>query len=131
MWLRHVRFNRQMHIRVLMLLKSLADDSKTEAVRSCRYYRAGASGVCASRLPQGGLVIEPVHAVEVLHGDAAGAAEEVVFAGEDEDAAADDAHGEIEEVGAGAIFRGRQVLDHADERGLGVVGAVKLQQLLL
>src|SRR5262245_197579 len=74
------------------------------------------------RLSQRRLLIEAVHAVEVLHGHAAGAAEKVVFAGEDEDAAADDADGEIEKVGAAAILRGGQVLDDADERGRGVIG---------
>jgi hypothetical protein len=55
----------------------------------------------ASRLnmsKQRGPFVDSEHAIEILHSDAAGAADEIVFAGEDDNAVADSANGDIEKV---------------------------------
>ncbi len=56
------------------------------------------------------------HQVEVLHGDAGRSLDQVVEAGEDQDLAADDPHGDVAEVGEGRILGRRQVVDDPDER---------------
>ena len=69
------------------------------------------------------------HAVEILHGYPAGAADEIVQANQDEDAAPDDPDGDVREVGVGAILGGREMVNHANERGLGVIGPEEVQKL--
>src|SRR5690606_34702621 len=66
-------------------------------------------------LHQGGGFVEAVHPVEVLDRDPAGAANEVVQAGEDDDAVAHDADGQVEEVRVDRVLGRRQVRDDADE----------------
>ena len=80
---------------------------------------------------QGGFFVAAQHQVEVLHGDAGGALDQVVEAGEDQDPAADDAHGDVAEVGVGRVLGRRQVVDDPDERAVGVERPVELEQVVL
>src|SRR5438067_1796167 len=77
--------------------------------------------VADGALKQAGPFVQAVHAVEVLYRHAAGAAHQVILGDQDDDAAADRAYGEVEEVGVGRVLGGRQALQDADEGGLGVV----------
>src|SRR5438034_9994225 len=77
--------------------------------------------------PQGGLLVMAIHAVEILHGHAAGAAHEIVLAGKDDDPAMHHAHGDVEEIAAVTILGSRQMLDHAHERCLSIIRAEQLQ----
>src|SRR5438128_4938530 len=81
------------------------------------------------KLQQSGPFVVPVHAIEVLHGHAAGAADQVVFADENEHAAANQADSDIDEIRAQAILRRREVAYQADERSAAVVGLEQLQEL--
>src|SRR4051812_26030462 len=86
--------------------------------------REAASGSAEPRL-----LVEAVHAVEVLHGDAAGAADEVVLGHQDDDLPANAAYRQIEEIGVRAVLGRRHAIDDADEGRLRVIAAVEVEKL--
>ena len=82
-------------------------------------------------LKKSGRLGVPEHQVEVLHGHPGRSLDQVIEAGQDQDLAADDAEGDVAEVGEGRILGRRQVADDPDERARGVEGAVEVEQVVL
>src|SRR5262249_30189237 len=70
-----------------------------------------------------------VHQVEVLHGCAGGAFDQIVEAADREDAAADETHSNVAKVCVGRVLGARQMIDDADERLVGIGFAESLEQL--
>src|SRR5438105_11603435 len=72
---------------------------------------------------------KPIHAIEVLHGHAAGAPDKIVQGRQDDDPAANDADGDVEEVAAQAVLGGRDVRHDPDKLPLPVIFAIEIEPL--